>query len=184
MLAQETRHKFSVKEYLALSDNRILPETPRTELINGEIIELSPLGFRHAKTQQLIHNFLVHHYSDKEVYQNGSIFVDDKNMVEPDIFVLPADAVVEDNYPNAGKMTMIVEVADSTTKSDLLNDGTGKLSSYAVCQVPVVWVVNVESTSIYEFSHPEDAVYKDCKIHQGASILLGLDVEISELIAK
>ena len=58
MLAPTNRHKFNIDEYLNLSAKGIFSENTKTELLNGEIIELSPLGYRHAKTQQLISRLL------------------------------------------------------------------------------------------------------------------------------
>ncbi len=181
MLAQQIRRKFSVEEYIALFRLAVV-ENAKTELIDGEIVELSPLGFRHAKTQQLMWRFLASRYGGDDVYQSGSIIVDDSNMLEPDVFVLGPDAHIKDNYPTADQLLLVVEVADSTIATDLLNDGTGKLASYAKSGTPIVWVVDVTAGSIYEFSDPKHSIYQTCKIHVGPTEMLGESVNVSNLI--
>ncbi len=144
MLAQENKHKFSITEYLSLFEQEIISMTPSTELLNGEIFELSPLGFRHAKTQPLIQNFLITAMGTSDVYQKGSIIAGDHDMPEPDIYVLKDKVKIEKNYPAAEQLRLVVEVADSTIRTDTVNDGSSKLGIYARACIATVWVVDVE----------------------------------------
>jgi len=49
MLAQ-TKHRFTVKEYYRMSETGVLRPDARVELLNGEIIDMSPIGSSHAGT--------------------------------------------------------------------------------------------------------------------------------------
>ncbi|MEB3312147.1 MAG: Uma2 family endonuclease [Snowella sp.] len=40
--------KFTTEEYYKMAESGILKDGDRVELIKGEIIEMSPVGFRHA----------------------------------------------------------------------------------------------------------------------------------------
>jgi len=181
VLAQQIRRKFSVEEYIALFQQNIVTGS-KTELIDGEVIELSPLGFRHAKTQQLLQRFLASQYCAADVYQTGSVIVDQNNMLEPDVYVLRPDTRVEDNYPKAAQLLLAVEVADSTIASDRLNDGQGKLGAYAKGSVPTVWVMDINAMSLYVFSEPKCAIYSQCVVHTGDTEILGKTLTIRELI--
>jgi Uma2 family endonuclease len=154
MLAAKTPHFFSSEEYLKLFENGVFEPGVRTELINGEIIQLAPLGFKHAKTQQLIAHFIAAALQPKDVFTTGSTLADRHNMLEPDVFVLKPNVTIANNYPHLDQIILVVEVADSTFLADMNNDGTGKLAVYARCKVPTVWVVEVSQRKIHVLTQP------------------------------
>jgi Uma2 family endonuclease len=49
---QVTRRKFTVDEYPLLARAGILKEDDRVELLDGEIVEMSPIGSRHVDLDQ------------------------------------------------------------------------------------------------------------------------------------
>ncbi len=48
MAVQLVRHRFTVDEYHRMSETGIFAEDDRVELIDGEIVEMTPIGVRHA----------------------------------------------------------------------------------------------------------------------------------------
>ncbi|MFB6272847.1 MAG: Uma2 family endonuclease, partial [Salinibacter sp.] len=53
------RHRFTVEEYHQMGRAGIFHEDDRVELIDGEIVEMSPIGSRHAAcVKRLIHEFV------------------------------------------------------------------------------------------------------------------------------
>ena len=168
----ENLHKFTVEEYLALYEKGVFENSVRTQLLNGDILQLSPIGFRHSETQNLIFEFF-RGYLDSSKYQirlNGSIVSDDGfTLLEPDLYIIKAGTEVIDNYLNMNQIEMAVEVADSTLAMDLINDGhTGKLANYAKGRVNKVWVVDIKGIKIHEFLYPDqNALYQQQNIRQG-----------------
>ena len=48
MSVEQVRRGFTVEEYHQMVEAGILTEDERVELIQGEIVEMSPIGSRHA----------------------------------------------------------------------------------------------------------------------------------------
>src|SRR5437868_125742 len=48
MMALPLRRRFTVAEYEGMAEARILAEDDRVELIDGEVVVMSPTGSRHA----------------------------------------------------------------------------------------------------------------------------------------
>ena len=59
MQVEATKRLFTVDEYYRMAEAGILAESERTELIEGEIIEMSPMGVRHAAVVMRVSNLLV-----------------------------------------------------------------------------------------------------------------------------
>ena len=53
-----TKHRFSVKEYFLMAETGALKPDARVELLNGEIIDMSPIGpFHGGLVNRLIRKF-------------------------------------------------------------------------------------------------------------------------------
>lgn len=154
MALANQHHRFTVDEYL----HYFATSNLKTELVNGEIIDMSPVGLSHARTQNKIHQLLQKAVTPDCVYTTGSVRIDDQNLLEPDVFVFKAPPT-GDAYPTADQLDLVVEVSVTTLKSDLLNDGTGKLAAYATARIPQVWVVDVASRVIHVFTQPTAGFY-------------------------
>ena len=49
-MSTATRHRFTVDDVYAMVDHGILSSEQRIELINGEIIDMSPINLPHANS--------------------------------------------------------------------------------------------------------------------------------------
>ena len=63
MTLHPTRRRFTVAEYYQMAKAGIFTEDDRVELINGEIIEMTPIGDRHAASVTRLHYLLQHFYA-------------------------------------------------------------------------------------------------------------------------
>ncbi len=50
MASEPTTRRFTVEEYYRMAEAGILGEDDRVELLDGEIVQMSPIGSRHAGT--------------------------------------------------------------------------------------------------------------------------------------
>jgi len=61
------RRRFTLDEYHRMGETGILGEDDRVDLIEGEIIEMSPIGSRHAATVARIHHLFSTRLGDRDV---------------------------------------------------------------------------------------------------------------------
>jgi Uma2 family endonuclease len=58
MVVQLAKRRFNISKYHQVNQARILTEDDRVELVNGEIIEMSPIARRHATCVRTLINIL------------------------------------------------------------------------------------------------------------------------------
>ena len=128
-----TRHKLSVEDYHKLGDAGVLTEDSRVELVDGELIDMAPIGSLHASVVSTLSMFFARHVGDRAIVstQNPVILPPDSEP-QPDIALLKPSA---DRYrnalPTASDVLLIIEVADTT----LDYDRTIKLPRYAAAKL-------------------------------------------------
>lgn len=135
----------------------ILHEDDRLELINGQLIPMSPIGDPHtACVNQL--NYLLSKrlvmadINDVRVSVQNPVRIDAHNEPEPDVVLTTAT----DRAPRPGDVLLLVEVADSS----LTHDRETKLPLYAQARIPEVWIVNLSATQVEVHRDPSGAVYR------------------------
>jgi len=143
----------------------ILHEDDRLELINGQLIPMSPTGDPHiACINRLTRLFVERTHSEIMVSVQNPVRIDEHNEPEPDVVLTTAT----DRAPRSGDVLLLVEVADSS----LTRDRETKLPLYAQAGIPEVWIVNPSATQVEVHRAPSDAVYR-------TRHLVGLDDTLS-----
>lgn len=150
---------WTVAEYYRMAEVGILHPDERVELIEGQIItKMSPQGTAHAsaitRTEKLLENRLE---AKVLVRTQLPIRLNDRSEPEPDIAVVIGDAERYDDYhPTASEVYLIVEIADTTVKSDC----EAKAKSYAKSGIADYWVVNVNNRQLHVFREPAPDGYQ------------------------
>lgn len=149
------RRKFTRGEYHRMGEVGILKPTDRVELIRGEIIEMSPIGRRHAAFVDNLTQLLVTRLGGRAIVsvQNPVVLADDSEP-QPDLKILRRRAVsYKDREADADDTLLLIEVAETS----LTYDRSTKLRLYAETGIPEYWIVNcvAESIEIYRGRHAE-----------------------------
>src|SRR5260221_868034 len=132
---------WTVEEYEKLNDAGIFNESDRVELLNGEIIVMSPIGYRHATAVTLLNKFFVRRSRDRyEVTPGNPFILDDRSEPQPDILLVEPVVVSQGHHPGPDQIFLAIEVADST----LHYDREDKRPAYARCGVREYWILNLE----------------------------------------
>jgi Uma2 family endonuclease len=155
--------RFTADEWGQMVKLGIFAEDERLELIEGEIVEMAPIGNPHGRCVSQLNAPLVRGVGDRAlVWINGPVRLGPASVPEPDI-VLVRKRSYRSGEPTPEDILMIVEVADSS----LRYDQTTKLRLYARAAVPEYWVVGVESEWIDVYCSPEGDRYRE---HRRASL--------------
>ena len=140
------RRALTVAEYHRMGEVGILTERDRVELIEGELIAMSPIGSEHAGTVNALNRLLVQAVGERGVVAvQNPVRLDDLSEPQPDFAVLKPRA---DDYrratPRSADVLLIVEVADTS----LAYDRDVKRSLYARHGVPEFWIVNLAANEV------------------------------------
>jgi len=145
--------RFSIDEYHRMGEVGILSEDERVELIDGVIIEMNPIGSKHAATVNKLNRLFSNRLSTSEAIMavQNPVVLDDGTEAQPDISVLePKDDAYASSHPRPGDVLLIVEVADTSVE----DDRAIKLPRYAAVGIPEVWLVNIPERIIEVYRMP------------------------------
>jgi Uma2 family endonuclease len=180
-----TKKLFTVDEYHRMVDAGILREGDRVELINGEVLTMSPIGLGHMAALDRATRLFVTRLGESAIVRvGGSVRLDSFNEPQPDLVVLRAK---EDFYLSGAAaiadIYLIVEVSDSSLRFDL----AVKAGLYAERGIVEYWVVDVESDVLIAHSEPSSNSFRTVHhYHRGdvitPSLLPTCRMEVSSLL--
>jgi len=174
----------TVEEYHLMAQAGILKRSDRVELINGEIINMSPIGSIHAAVVNKISNFLKMLLMDQTIVSVQSpITLPPDNEPEPDICLLrPKEDYYSEALPTGIDIYVVIEVAGST----VAYDQEIKSPIYAKAGIPEYWLVDVNAMTIEVKSNPDNGIYKQTRIYEKSDKLVlkgfGKEVPIEKLL--
>jgi Uma2 family endonuclease len=170
MSVQLIRHRFTVEEYYRLAEVGVLKEDDRVELIEGEIVDMTPIGLRHAATVDLLTRWLVQGCGNRAVVRvQGSIRLGLTSEPQPDLVVLaPRDDFYRDKAPSTDDVLLLVEVADTS----LPYDQRVKLPLYARAGVREVWLVDLVRNRVEVCTEPGPDGYRRVETRERGNVLV------------
>jgi Uma2 family endonuclease len=140
--------KWSLDDYhqmigSGLLDNRSL------ELINGEIIQMSPEGVAHSFYCRGTAKYLRSILGERaEISEAHPITLPNDSEPEPDIAILRTpDTLYQNRHPLPADIFWLIEIASSTLAKDL---GVKK-DIYAQAGIPEYWVMNLQTLELVIF---------------------------------
>jgi len=155
----------TIDEYHRMGEQGVFPLDARLELIRGEIIEMSPIGPRHAgSVRRFIRNFSARLSSYAIVdAQNPVEMREQESEPQPDITLLRLqDDLYSTATPTPGDTLLVVEVADSS----LSFDRKVKMHLYAEAGIPESWLVDLNSETLFVFRRPSPEGYQDVRAYR------------------
>jgi len=158
MAVEVSRRRFTADEYLAMGDAGILRAEDRVELIDGDIVALTPIGRRHVALVNRLNRLLVARLGEEVIVQpQGSLRLDFSTEPQPDLAVLRHrdDFYETGSRPAPDDILLLIEVADTSLRYDL----TTKAALYARHGIGEYWVIDLNSDTVIRHLEPADGTY-------------------------
>ncbi len=163
MAVELRRRRFSVDEYQRMAETGILDEDERVELIEGEIVEMSPIGPPHASVVARIVSLLVSRLGVRAIVwpQNSLVLPKQMSQLQPDIALLrPRADYYRSANPEPRDVLLLIEVMDSS----VFRDRRVKLPIYARAGLAEVWLVDVGADTVDTCRRPTRGEYRDLRV--------------------
>ncbi|MFL6277311.1 MAG: Uma2 family endonuclease [Blastocatellia bacterium] len=153
---------FTVDDYRRMLEAGILTEDDRIELLDGEIIEMSPIGDLHAGCVIRLTMLFTRLVSlSAFVSVQNPVRLDNYSEPQPDLALLkPRADFYAQAKPTPADVLLIVEVADSSVQFDR----TVKVPLYARALIPVVWLIDLNADAIEVYSQPAAGAYQQIQV--------------------
>jgi Uma2 family endonuclease len=146
------KHRFSVEEYYRMAETGVLRPDARVELLDGEIIDMSPIAPFHGGVVGRLNRLFNSQSRDRWlVWPQNPLRLNDHSEPEPDVMLLkPSPDDYTRRHPRPEDVFLLVEVSDSSLAMDVEK----KLPLYRRAGVAEVWIVNLEEAAIEVYREP------------------------------
>ena len=158
MSALATTFKFTTENFYHLYETGVFDSKDRIELLNGEIIIMHAIGYRHAQAVTNLN-------ADLSEQARRRYMISPQNPVElerysapqPDLVLVPASRRHARRHPTPEEVFLIIEVADSS----LDYDREEKLRAYAATGIREFWILNLQDDRLEIYRQPEGPAYRE-----------------------
>jgi len=143
---ERARRLFTVDEYQRMAEAGVFGPEERVELIEGEILEMSPINPPHVGCVINLTQLLVHGLRHRAIVSpQNTVVIRPRSQPQPDILVLRLREV---SYSVAHTTQQDVLLAIEVADTSLAFDRTVKLRLYARAGIPEFWLVDVKAGRI------------------------------------
>jgi Uma2 family endonuclease len=155
------RHKFTLDEYHQMT---FFDEDSRIELIDGEIIHMSPIGRFHAACLKRLIFLLTPKLIKRAIVSAQDPLIVLGSEPIPDVVLLKyRDDFYATKAASAEDAFLVIEISDST----LDYDQKTKVPKYAKADIPEVWVIDLNESLIWVYQNPSNNDYLEVKAYKG-----------------
>ena len=157
MSALATTYKFTFDEFYRLYETGFIDSKDRIELLNGELIIMHAIGYRHSHA---VTNFTAYFMEQSRrrfmISPQNPVVLEEYSAPQPDVVVVPWSRKSK-RHPTPSEVFLIIEVADSS----LQYDRGDKMRAYAACGIAEFWILNLEDDVLEIHRQPEGNGYRE-----------------------
>ena len=157
MVMPLSTRRFTVDEYHRMGRAGVFHEDDRVELLEGQIVEMSPIGPAHAGCVAALTGLLGRRGGERVVvWVQNPVDLGERSEPQPDVALLaPRADAYRTAHPRVRDMLLVIEVADTS----LEHDRDVKVPLYAAAGVPEVWLVNLTDDVVTLYRDPVGGRY-------------------------
>jgi len=170
-----------------MAETGVLPPGARVELLNGEIIDMSPIGPFHGGVTDYLTNLFASSSNRRwQTRVQNPVRLDEHSEPQPDLMLLkPVPDFYRKRHPLPEDVFLLIEVADSTVESDQAE----KIPAYGRAGIPEVWIVNLNELTVEVYREPNFTGYGSKTIlragEQAAPLAFpDVTVDVAELLKR
>lgn len=164
----------------------LLAPDARVELIEGEIIDMAPIGTDHASIVNRLTRLLVVAVGERGIVQiQGPARLGRYSEPEPDVAVFaPREDFYRHVRPTLAETLLVIEVSDTT----LRYDRDVKLPLYARHGIREVWIIDLQNGELQMHRNPQNGRYVEPASTRDPGLtpltaLPGIEVNLTGLLA-
>lgn len=163
-MAEPLRRLFTASEYHTMLDAGILKEDDRVELIEGEILQMTPIGSAHGGGVNRLTALFTSLLGRRAVVSvQNSFHLNDFSEPQPDLLLLRfRDDFYSRELPRTTDVLLLIEIADSSLEFDRRI----KAGLYARHGIPEVWVQDLRNGVLLVHRDPSPQGYREVKALQ------------------
>ena len=170
-----------------MAETGVLHPAARVELLDGKIIDMSPIGpFHGGLVKRLSRIFNLKAKGRWIVSTQDPVHLNDRSEPEPDVMLLkPSPDDYTNRHPQPEDVLLLIEVSDTT----LDYDREEKLPAYGRAGVTEVWIVNLHDETIEIYREPHFTGYgSKTVLHTGDQVMPqafpDVAVDVAELLKR
>jgi Uma2 family endonuclease len=149
MATQTTPRKFSVEEFYKLAEVGVLSEDDRVELLDGQIMVMSPIGESHRTVVDSLAEVLTDQRKGRyRVAVQNPLRIDGEDEPQPDLVLCHRSVI--GRHPKPSETLLVIEVADAS----LDYDQRTKIPIYASADIQESWVIDLIRHCIHVYREP------------------------------
>jgi Uma2 family endonuclease len=159
MEAQVLKRLFSVNEFHQMAEAGVFGEHDRLELLDGEIVQMTPIGSRHAACVKRLNNWMAQRMPEGVIVgvQNPVVLSEGTEFYPDIVLLVRRSDFYSESHPAPGDVLLAIGVADTTGDYDR----RVKVPHYARAGVPEVWVVDLRARTIDVYRDAEGDRYRE-----------------------
>lgn len=146
------RRRFTIDEYHRMGEAGVLAEDDRVELLDGEIVQMSPIGSPHAGCVDRLNALFARRLRGRAIVRvQNPIVLDRYSEPQPDLTLLaPRPDFYSAAHPRPRDVLLAVEVMHASRGYDR----TLKLPLYARAELREVWLVDLAGRAVEVYTRP------------------------------
>lgn len=168
-----------------MAETGVLKPDDRVELLDGQIIDMSPIGPFHGGVTKKLNRFFNSVCRNRWITAvQDPVHLDDHSEPQPDMLLLkPSPDYYQKRHPRPEDVFLLIEVSDTS----LAQDREDKLPAYARAGINEVWLINLIDRTIEVYREPNFTGYgKTSTLRPGdkasPSVFPDVTVDVGELL--